>query len=109
MKNAWLTVVFIGCATTPTTATSTGPVVTRVDREERLCLDHGALQAGQQVRLKRQVCGYVPPKNLVRVCHEEVVERAEVVRVVDQHCAEVALPAGEHVEPGDAVEIASSN
>jgi hypothetical protein len=92
-----------GCAAT---ATPRGLVVTRVDREARLCLERAGLQAGQQLRFKRRVCAYVPPKNLVRTCHDEPVETAEVLRVIDDHCVLVILPADGRIDPGDEVEIA---
>jgi hypothetical protein len=90
-----------GCATT-----APGPTVTRVERETHLCLDRATLQARQKAHFKRRICEYAPPKNLMRTCHDEPVETAEVLRVIDDHCVVLLAPADGHIQAGDEVEIA---
>jgi len=109
MRIVFAAMFVAGCATTTPTVASApahAPVtVTQVNSETRLCLDHSTLQAGQQVRFKRHVCAWVPPKNIARTCHDEPVETADVVRVIDDHCVIVVAPAGAQFQAGDEIEI----
>ena len=92
-----------GCAGA---AAPAAPRVTQVSNEAQVCLDRASVRAGQTLRFHRHVCAYVPPKNLIRQCHDEPIEAAEVLRLVDEHCVIVLSPSPSRVQPGDEIEIA---
>jgi hypothetical protein len=99
---AW-TILLAGCAAT---AAPREARVTQVAGEAQVCLDRSTVRAGQMLRFHRHVCTYVAPKNLTRQCHDEPVEVAEVLRLVDEHCVIVLSPSPSRVQPGDEIEIA---
>jgi hypothetical protein len=106
MKIGLVAMLLAGCATT--TTAPHGPTVTQVDRESRLCFDGGTLKVGQQVHVIRHVCAWVPPKNIVRTCHDERIEVAQVVRVLDDHCVIVAADAQGLIQPGDELDLSAN-
>ena len=103
MRTLVLTMLLTGCATA--VPQMRGPQVASVGRESRICVDGAA--PTQRAEVHRQVCAYVPPKNLVRQCHDELVADVEVVRATDAHCAAVLTPGDTSIEPGDRLSAAS--
>jgi hypothetical protein len=97
------TMLLAGCAGA---AAPHAPKVTQVASEAQVCLDRASLRAGQTLRFHRHVCAYVPPKNLVRQCHDEPIATAEVLRLVGERCVIVLSPAAGALQPGDEIEIA---
>jgi hypothetical protein len=104
MRALLVVIVLTACATT---SAHSRVAVTNVDREARVCLDQPAVRVGDQIQVHRRVCSFVPPKNIVRTCGDEVVTTVEVVSVADGHCATVAGPAAEQLRAGDQFVLAS--
>ncbi len=99
----WTAMTLIGCASA---APPRAARVTQVAGEAQVCLDRSTVRAGQMLRFHRHLCEYVAPKNLIRQCHDEPVEVAEVLRLVDEHCVIVPSPSPSRMQPGDEIEIA---
>jgi len=82
----------IGCTTTRPERTASTVA------EARLCLEPGALQPGQRVRVERRTCEGLD-------CTVDPVARGEVVRLVGDRCAMVRIGMGAPIHRGDEVEL----
>ncbi len=88
-----------GCATVQ--PTPSGPVVSSVSQELRICLDRGSLRGGQEVHFSRTVCKRTLPKTPLLSCIAQSTGTGEVIRLLEDGCALVRLPADSLVQPGD--------
>jgi hypothetical protein len=66
--------------------------------DARLCLEAGALRAGQRIRVERRTCEGL-------ACTLDPVARGEVVRVVDERCAIVRVASSAPIRRGDEIAL----
>lgn len=103
MNKLLVCVVLVGCAETAAPARS-GPLITEVSHEVRVCQDGAAFREGGRVRFQRAIC-HTHPKLMTQRCLDLETGVGQVLRVLDDKCALVLVPADSDVRAGDEISV----
>jgi hypothetical protein len=117
MNKLFVLLALTGCATSPPLqpelrVAEISPVppetrVTEISQETRVCINGGPLTAGEQITVQRKICRPASAKSTAMRCTPEELGAAEVLRVLDAHCAIVRLPFDAQLRTGDVLQVVS--
>src|SRR5688572_7945047 len=93
-----------GCAAS--TYDTRVPIVAEVNRPAHVCIAGASLQPGDELVVRREVCGPTSPKITAIRCREAEAGMARVAEVAPDGCATVLVAADVVLRPGDKVVVA---